>query len=129
MSTTIKCPECGAAIQDDSKFCKYCGGKLPDDTKHIEVKIDKRIEDVAEVKRAEYEEKESAVRARKMKFDLGMRRFKFWFITLWFGIGAILGLPGLIFNPHGRATTASIIGMIMLGIGVLVAAIWGFNKM
>lgn len=33
----IKCPNCGAGITDDSKFCKYCGAKLPDDTQRIEI--------------------------------------------------------------------------------------------
>ena len=24
----VKCTECGASIQDDSKFCKYCGASV-----------------------------------------------------------------------------------------------------
>ena len=31
MSAVIKCPQCGATIQDDGKFCKYCGAKLPEE--------------------------------------------------------------------------------------------------
>ena len=27
----VKCTECGASIQDDSKFCKYCGAKILDE--------------------------------------------------------------------------------------------------
>lgn len=33
----VKCTECGASIQDDSKFCKYCGAKIMQD-EIIEVK-------------------------------------------------------------------------------------------
>ena len=67
---SIKCSNCGASITDDSKFCKYCGEKIDDGVKRIEVKVDKRIEDVAEVRRAEYEEKESMLRQKKMEREL-----------------------------------------------------------
>ena len=33
----IKCPNCGAGIDADGKFCKYCGNKLPDGAQKIEV--------------------------------------------------------------------------------------------
>ena len=38
----IKCPQCGASVEDEGKFCKYCGGKLPLDegVKRHEVKIE-----------------------------------------------------------------------------------------
>ena len=73
---TTKCPECGAAIKDDSKFCNYCGAKLPDDTKRVEIKIDKRIEDVAEIKRAKYEEKESELRQKQIIRENHVRKAK-----------------------------------------------------
>ena len=63
----FKCPDCGATLTDDSKFCKYCGAKIDDGVKRVEVNINKRIEDVAEIKRAGYEEKESSARIRKME--------------------------------------------------------------
>lgn len=63
----VKCTECGASIQDDSKFCKYCGAKIiMDDTKRVEVKID----NTAEIKRADYEEQESKLRQEKMRREL-----------------------------------------------------------
>ena len=63
----VKCTECGALIQDDSKFCKYCGAKVvQEDLKRVEVKID----NTAEIKRAEYEEKESKLRQIKMEREL-----------------------------------------------------------
>lgn len=63
----VKCTECGASIQDDSKFCKYCGAKIVmEDLKRVEVKID----NTAEIKRAEYEEKESQLRQKKMEREL-----------------------------------------------------------
>ena len=33
----IKCTECGASVQDDSKFCNYCGAKIPEEAK-IDIK-------------------------------------------------------------------------------------------
>lgn len=63
----VKCTECGASIQDDSKFCKYCGAKVvQEDLKRVEVKID----NTAEIKRADYEEKESKLRQIKMEREL-----------------------------------------------------------
>lgn len=66
---SFKCPDCGASLTDDSRFCKYCGAKIDDGVKRSEIKIDinKRIEDVAEIKRAEREERESLRRERKEK--------------------------------------------------------------
>ena len=60
----MNCPNCGAAVKEGN-YCNYCGAKLIDDPKLIEVKIDKRIEDVAELKRVEYEERESKIRLKQ----------------------------------------------------------------
>ena len=60
----MRCPSCGAAVKEGN-FCNYCGAKLTEDPKRIEVKIDKRIEDVAELRRVEYEEQESRIRQRQ----------------------------------------------------------------
>lgn len=67
----MNCPSCGAAVQD-GKFCKYCGAKLPDDTKRVEV----HIENVAEMKRADYETKESKLRQREMEAEFRSRKVK-----------------------------------------------------
>lgn len=69
----VKCTECGASIQDDSKFCKYCGAKVvAEDLKRVEVKID----NTAEIKRAEYEERESRLRQIKMERELRKEKRK-----------------------------------------------------
>lgn len=69
----VKCTECGASIQDDSKFCRYCGAKIiVDDLKRVEVKID----NTAEIKRADYEEQESLLRQEKMKRELKKEKRK-----------------------------------------------------
>ena len=34
---SFKCPDCGASLTDDSRFCKYCGSKIDDGVKRIEV--------------------------------------------------------------------------------------------
>lgn len=67
----MNCPSCGAAIQD-GKFCKYCGAKLPDDTKRTEV----RIENLAEMKRADYETEESKLRQREKEAEFRSRKIK-----------------------------------------------------
>ena len=69
----VKCTECGASIQDDSKFCKYCGAKIIEENlKKVEVKID----NTAEIKRANYEEQESLLRQEKMKRELRKEKRK-----------------------------------------------------
>lgn len=74
----VKCTECGAAIQDDSKFCKYCGAKIvQENLKRVEVKID----NTAEIKRAEYEEKESRLRQIKMERELRKEKRKPYMIA------------------------------------------------
>ena len=60
----MNCPNCGAAVKEGS-FCNYCGAKLIADPRRVEIKIDQRIEDIAELKRAEYEEQESRIRQRR----------------------------------------------------------------
>lgn len=67
----MNCPSCGAAVQD-GKFCKYCGAKLPDDTKRVEV----HIENVAEMKRADYETEESKLRQREMEAEFRNKKIK-----------------------------------------------------
>ena len=75
----VKCTECGASIQDDSKFCKYCGAKIVDENlKRVEVKID----NTAEIRRAGYEEKESQLRQKKMERELKKEKRKPYIIAL-----------------------------------------------
>lgn len=75
----VKCTECGAALQDDSKFCRYCGAKVvQEDLKRVEVKID----NTAEIKRAEYEEKESQLRQIKMERELRKEKRKPYIIAI-----------------------------------------------
>lgn len=51
----VKCTECGASIQDDSKFCKYCGAKIPEEAKIDVKKREFKIETVnhAKIRREE----------------------------------------------------------------------------
>lgn len=60
----MNCPNCGAAVKEGN-FCNYCGAKLITDPKRVEIKIDQRIEDIADLKRVEYEEQESRIRQRQ----------------------------------------------------------------
>ena len=59
----VKCTECGASIQDDSKFCRYCGAKVPEEAKIDVKKREFRIETInhAKIRREELKaEKEAA---------------------------------------------------------------------
>lgn len=92
----VKCTECGASIQDDSKFCKYCGAKIvQEDLKRIEVKID----NTAEIKRADYEEKESELRQKMMARDLRMKSLKWKVTGIVNAIGLLIMAYGCIFGP------------------------------
>ncbi len=93
-----KCTECGASIQDDSKFCRYCGAKVTDENlKKIEVKID----NTAEIKRASYEEQESLLRQKMMRRELRMKTLKWKICGVLFLIGLILLVPSLIIGNIG----------------------------
>lgn len=105
----VKCTECGASIQDDSKFCKYCGAKIVlDQTKKIEVKID----DTAEIKRAGYEEEESKIRQKAMKRELRMKGLKWKICGAVFLAGLLMALPDFISGGH--MSTVGVIGFIVV---------------
>lgn len=114
----VKCTECGASIQDDSKFCKYCGAKIIDaNHKTIEVKID----NTAEIKRAGYEEQESLLRQKMMKRELWMKGLK-WKLTAGFNIAGILALViSLIFGPGWLAGPAI---LLLLGPYIIMFMKW-----
>ena len=96
----VKCTECGASIQDDSKFCKYCGAKILDENlKRIEVKID----NTAEIKRASYEEQESLIRQKMMNRELRMKTLKWKVTGILNVIGIIFLAIGLLFNVSWAA--------------------------
>lgn len=113
----MKCPQCGAEVRE-GKFCNYCGASLPDDTKRVEVKIDKRIEDVAEVRRAEYEAKESELRQKKMKKELRKNTFPKICGILMGGGAALCAISNWVF--HWTMGTA--IGVIAFLIGAVCIA-------
>lgn len=117
-------------MTDDSRFCKYCGAKIDDGVKRSEIKIDinKRIEDVAEIKRAEYEEKES--RARIRSIERGDKRGKGKRITLLI----LLVLSALMSIPAFAQTSsvallligmASVVLFVFVGGGIIYQLITG----
>lgn len=115
---SFKCPDCGASLTDDSKFCKYCGAKIDDGVKRMEIKIDKRIEDVAEVKRVSYEEQESLLRQKKMKRELRKGRFKtFFFIGCLILSVILIGLDLLI---NGKIIDIGAIGIAVIAFPCLI---------
>lgn len=127
---SFKCPDCGASLTDDSRFCKYCGAKIDDGVKRSEIKIDinKRIEDVADIKRAEYEEKES--RARIRSIERGDKRGKGKRITLLI----LLVLSALMSIPAFAQTSsvallligmASVVLFVFVGGGIIYQLITG----
>lgn len=121
----VKCTECGASIQDDSKFCKYCGAKIvQEDLKRVEVKID----NTAEIKRAGYEEKESELRQKMIKRELRMKSLKWKICGVLFLIGLIMTLPGLL-NPSKVASGVEIAGIfIVLAVPAFIFIEWITKK-
>ena len=116
----VKCTECGASIQDDSKFCKYCGAKIvQDELKRVEVKID----NTAEIKRADYEEKESELRQKMMRRELRMKGLKWKICGAVFLAGLLMALPGAI--NGGKIGTVGIIGIFLaLGVPAFIFLDW-----
>lgn len=109
----MKCPDCGAPILSDSRFCSHCGAKLDDGVKRVEVNIHKRIEDIAEIKRAGYEEKESELRQKKAGMDVNSRRIKRWSCLILLGLCALMLLYILIF-PASSFSIFCVIGACSL---------------
>lgn len=116
---SFKCPDCGASLTDDSRFCKYCGAKIDDGVKRSEVKIDinKRIEDVAEIKRAEREERESLRRERKEKAQT---------IGKWIRRGFLIALlvASLIMLIVENSDVKVLGGMLLLGVTTYTLISW-----
>ena len=121
----VKCTECGASIQDDSKFCKYCGAKIvQENLKRVEVKID----NTAEIKRADYEEKESELRQKMIKRELRMKSLKWKICSVLFLIGLIMALPGLL-NPSKVASGVEIAGIfIVIAVPTFIFIEWITKK-
>ena len=119
----IKCAECGAALKNNSKFCSYCGAKIDDNVKRIEVNVNKRIEDVAEMKRADYETEESKIRQKGMNRDLRSRIVRRWACLIVLAICILMiALPFWI-TGTGSLVLLSLIGFIG-GIPLLVYIIY-----
>lgn len=118
----MNCPNCGAVVKE-GKFCNYCGAKLPDDTKHVEVNINKRIEDVAEMRRADYETDESKIRQKGMKQDLQSRKIKRISCLVLLGI-CIIGFCYGYFSEEGGSPVSIAIFSAIVGFFLLVWIIW-----
>lgn len=111
----VKCTECGASIQDDSKFCKYCGAKiLQENVKKVEVRID----NTAEIKRADYEEKESQLRQIKMERELRKEKRKPYVIA---AKAATVVIPFVIAFFTRKDPLAS---FTLIGAGCLFFGLW-----
>lgn len=116
---SFKCPDCGASLTDDSRFCKYCGAKIDDGVKRSEIKIDinKRIENVAEIKRAEREERESLRRERKEKAQT---------VGKWIRRGFLIALlvASLIMLIVENSNVKVLGGMLLLGVTTYTLISW-----
>lgn len=118
---SFKCPDCGASLTDDSRFCKYCGAKIDDGVKRMEIRIDKRIEDVAEVKRATYEEQESLLRQKKTARELQSVKTKRICLIGLAAIFLVMILVGLLLGP---TKSGGMNGVEIVGIFGSVWAVW-----
>ena len=127
---SFKCPDCGATLTDDSRFCKYCGAKIDDGVQRSEIRVEKRIEDVAEIHRAEYEERESNLRILKMERQIKQQKSKriTFFVLLAFSIvawivGSIMSGAG---NANGGAVEAvGILGALGTGASIVMQLLNG----
>lgn len=125
----MHCPNCGSPVKE-GRFCNYCGAKLPDDTTRVEVNVNKRIEDVAEMKRADYETEESKLRqkqeARKYKAR-STRRISILVLLVISVIGAVIGI---VTNPKGDLAILVVFAivvaafMVVYTIALLISGKW-----
>ena len=112
---TFKCPDCGASISEDSQFCKYCGAKIDDGIRRSEITINKRIEDVAEIKRADFEERESALRVRKMERELRQQKISRISILILFGLFFLATILSIVFRDYDRDTLTILFILFLIG--------------
>lgn len=82
----VVCSQCGAPVTSNSKFCSHCGAKIPDDVFRAEIRID----NTAEIQRAQYETEESKFRQKQMKSDMIKNRIVWILIGLIAFIGIVL---------------------------------------
>ena len=81
----IKCPNCGAGITDDSKFCKYCGMKLPDEIEQKRIEIN----DIAQLEMAKLErERFELMKAEKEKRRKVKLAKRILMVTIWVALVA-----------------------------------------
>lgn len=122
---TFKCPDCGASISEDSQFCKYCGAKIDDGIKRSEININKRIEDVAEIRRADFEERESALRVKKMERELQQQKISRISVLVLFGLFVLGTILSIVFRDYDRETW-SVLFLVFLfcsaGVGVKIVS-------
>ena len=125
----MNCPNCGAVVKE-GKFCNYCGAKLPDDTKRFEINFNQRIEDVAEVKRAEnefaidsrmadLEEKESKLRQKKEIRKYRATTTRRWACIILFVVCAVITVISQVGHWTGTAPLLALLAM-MVGAFMLV---------
>lgn len=88
------CSQCGAVVKE-GRFCNYCGARLPDDTNRVEIKVERRFENAAELKRLELEEQEILHRREEEKQKKMIRRRA---MLLTFIISALFLLVVLLFR-------------------------------
>ena len=111
----FNCPNCGASIVEGSRFCVFCGTTIKEDATH---RAEVRIEDVAEVHRADYETRESRIRESEMKHDLRWKLLKRYLSIAWCVITVLLLLVGFILDKTGDDYNA--IGFSITGLAMLV---------
>ena len=98
----IKCTECGASIQDDSRFCKYCGAKLPEEAKIDIKKREYKIETVnhTSMRKAELKNElaQAKLQAEKEKKTIQAKKDKVIYLVL--GVGLIISMIVLLISTR-----------------------------
>ena len=108
----MKCPSCGSPVKE-GRFCNYCGAKLPDDTTRVEVNVNQRIEDVAEIKRAELESVESQLRLKHEEERLKAKLTKRKACIVLAVVLSLIAIIGIIVKSDGSIKAASGSAMIL----------------
>ena len=105
----MNCPNCGSPVKE-GRFCNYCGAKLPDDTTRVEVNVNQRFENVAEIKRTEYESAESK---RREEERLKARSTKRKACIVLAVVLSLITIIGIIIKPDGGIKAAFASSMIL----------------
>lgn len=113
------CPQCGSPVTSEGKFCSYCGARIPDDVFRAEIRID----NTAEIQRAQYETEESKLRQKQTEREFKARKVR-WILAAIFAVLGIVLFCICLLIPKGSDHSMDVGAFMLLSMGSFALAIY-----